>query len=461
MHRNYSDFFSGLYFIYDILVIIFAYYISHILRFEGINNSYTDAINVLVLLFVWIVVSKGMNFYEIHRTKQWDYKFSKIFSTIFLYFGVLTVLIFSFKLVTTSRLQIVYFVTILLLMIFFGHLLINYFIVKNQLRDSNLRRLLIIGAGRVGLKLFETISYHPEFGYNLIGFLDDNLEIDVLSSQVIGNIDDIEIIAKQYKIHEVIIAFPIRLEDKVRKVLNTCEYMGIRVRLIPDIYRISKSKLQLGSFAEIPIISVHPSPLENLVNKVLKRAFDIIFSLGVIICISPIFIFTALINKIFYPGPVLFIQKRTGYNQKEFNCYKFRSMKVQAREIADKVQAVQNDPRITKFGQFIRKTNIDELPQFFNVLKGNMSVVGPRPHMVSQNGEFKEAEKQYMTRHLIKPGITGWAQINGWRGPTDTQEKIQKRVEFDIWYMENWNFWLDIQIIVMTILSKKSRLNAF
>jgi len=342
-----------------------------------------------------------------------------------------------------------------------SHVVINFIILKIQMRDSHLKRLLIIGAGRVGISLFESISFHPEYGYNIVGYLDDEPEDKDLSSQIIGKLDEVEFIINEFKVHEVIIAFPIRFEDKVRNIINICEKSGVRVRVVPDIYRITSRRIELGTFSDIPILSIHPVPLENILYRLSKRGFDIIFSLCVILFLSPLLIFIALCIKLTSDGPIFFIQKRTGYNQKEFNCLKFRSMTVMSRDISDKQQAIENDPRVTKIGSFIRKTNIDELPQFINVLIGDMSVVGPRPHMISQNEEFMEAEKQYLTRHLIKPGITGWAQVNGWRGPTDTHNKIQKRVEFDIWYMENWNFWLDIQIIFMTLFSKKSKLNAF
>jgi putative colanic acid biosynthesis UDP-glucose lipid carrier transferase len=200
--------------------------------------------------------------------------------------------------------------------------------------------------------------------------------------------------------------------------------------------------------------------LDNRDNRIIKRIFDIVGASFGILFLSPLLVFVAIIIKLSdLKSPLFFTQKRTGYNQKEFNCYKFRSMQVVDKSIADSVQATKDDPRITPLGSFLRRTNIDELPQLINVLKGEMSLIGPRPHPIKMN-ELQGLVPDYLLRHFVIPGITGWAQVNGWRGITDTKEKIEKRVEFDLWYVENWSLWLDIKILWLTIFSKKSYKNA-
>ena len=201
---------------------------------------------------------------------------------------------------------------------------------------------------------------------------------------------------------------------------------------------------------EVPILYIREEPLRQIENRLGKRLFDIVFSSLFLLIFFPfIFLVVATIIKITSPGPIFFRQKRNGLNGKEFYCYKFRSMKVNAQ--ADTMQAVKDDPRKTKFGDFMRKTNIDELPQFINVLLGDMSVVGPRPHMLKHTEEYSELINRYMVRHLIKPGITGWAQVNGCRGETKELYQMEERVRKDIWYVENWTFWLDLRIIWLTV----------
>jgi exopolysaccharide biosynthesis polyprenyl glycosylphosphotransferase len=210
-----------------------------------------------------------------------------------------------------------------------------------------------------------------------------------------------------------------------------------------------------------PLLSAKNEKITRIRYKLLKRCFDIVFSLLVIVFIlSWLYPLIALLIKLESRGPVLFLQKRIGYQNNPFICFKFRSMVVHT-ETGDVMQASKNDPRLTKIGAFIRRHNIDEMPQFFNVLLGNMSVVGPRPHAVPHDIQYKNTMEDYILRHYAKPGITGWAQVNGWRGPTDTRQKIVGRAEHDIWYIRNWSFLLDLEIILKTIISKQSKLNAY
>ena len=199
---------------------------------------------------------------------------------------------------------------------------------------------------------------------------------------------------------------------------------------------------------------------QNIYSRMLKRAFDLVFSSVVLVCSPVIFIPIAIAVKLSSPGPVFFKQKRTGFRGKEFNCYKFRTMRVNAA--SDEVQATRHDPRKTRVGEFLRKTSLDELPQFINVFLGDMSVVGPRPHMVKHTHDYSKIIDKYMLRHLIKPGITGWAQVNGYRGETRELWQMERRVEYDVWYIEHWNFWLDIKIIFLTVVNAfKGEKNAF
>lgn len=238
------------------------------------------------------------------------------------------------------------------------------------------------------------------------------------------------------------------------------ESHAIHFYIIPGTTPYIHRRLHFDRIGDVPILSIRQEPLESPINEAIKRGFDILFS-SVALLFSPIiFIPVAIAIKCSSPGPVFFKQKRTGLRGKEFNCYKFRTMKLNNN--SDKVQATKDDPRITRVGEFLRKTSIDELPQFWNVLKGDMSVVGPRPHMIKHTEEYSKLIDTYMVRHLIKPGITGWAQVNGYRGETKELWQMKMRVQYDVWYIENWDFFFDLKIIYLTVLNAiKGEKNAY
>ncbi|MBO7317226.1 MAG: exopolysaccharide biosynthesis polyprenyl glycosylphosphotransferase, partial [Bacteroidales bacterium] len=219
--------------------------------------------------------------------------------------------------------------------------------------------------------------------------------------------------------------------------------------IIPSMVPYLHRCLHYDNVGSVPILSIRPEPLENPLNSALKRTFDILFSGLFLIFFPLVLIPVAIAVKVSSPGPVFFKQKRTGLRGKDFYCYKFRTMRVNDK--SDEQQATKNDPRKTKVGDFLRKTNIDELPQFWNVFKGDMSVVGPRPHMIKHTEDYSKLIDTYMLRHLVKPGITGWAQVNGYRGETKELWQMAKRVQYDVWYIENWDFFLDLKIIYLTI----------
>jgi len=294
-------------------------------------------------------------------------------------------------------------------------------------------------------------------GYQFIGFLNSEPSDDL---DVIGHPDDLESIIDEHQIQMVFVTLSHSPEEnRRREFLKICNQKGIRLRYIPENQRWYKTRQNMESVGSLVLINPQEIPLDDFGSRIGKRMFDFVFSLAVILLIfSWLFPILAILIKASSKGPVFFVQKRTGYNNKAFNCLKFRSMQVNAS--ANIQQATANDNRITWIGRFIRKTNIDEFPQFFNVLWGQMSVVGPRPHMLKHTEEYSGLIEYYLTRHYIKPGITGWAQVNGYRGETDEVWKMQKRVDFDKEYIENWTFLWDIKILFMTVFEKKSYSNA-
>ena len=239
--------------------------------------------------------------------------------------------------------------------------------------------------------------------------------------------------------------------ELLTKVVKVADDNVVDFFYVPQISQYISRSFQMDTIGAVPVLSIRRNPLKKSINRFVKRGFDIVFS-SVFLCFYPlVYIPIAIAIKASSPGPVYFKQKRTGYRGTEFWCYKFRTMRV--NNDADKAQATRNDPRKTRLGDFLRRTSLDELPQFINVFKGEMSVVGPRPHMVRHTEEYSKIVDQYMVRHLVKPGITGWAQVNGYRGLTDEVWKMEKRVQYDVWYIENWTFLLDLKIIVRTVLN--------
>ena len=317
-------------------------------------------------------------------------------------------------------------------------------------RGRNYVRIIIVGSNHTSVQLLEEINRTDTYGYKFMGFF-DNKPHESFNGTLTGTIDDIDDFVRRNHIDEVYYTLSGNKADLMPRVLHIAEDNLAKFYYVPQINRYVTSSFALGSVGSIPVLEPHRNKLENPANRALKRAFDIIFS-GTFLLLSPvIFIPVAIAIKLSSPGPVFFKQKRTGYRGIDFTCYKFRTMRVNAD--ADKVQATLDDPRKTRVGEFLRRTSIDELPQFINVFKGDMSVVGPRPHMLKHTEDYRKLISQYMVRHQVKPGVTGWAQVNGLRGVTDQLWKMESRVSHDVWYIEHWNFLLDIKIIVMTVLN--------
>ena len=237
----------------------------------------------------------------------------------------------------------------------------------------------------------------------------------------------------------------------INNLINTCDYYGIKVKVIPDFFWSLLQKISLDRFADVPVISLREFPLDYAHSRLLKRSFDILVSSLILLFFSIIYSIIGIAIKLSSKGPVYFKQERTGLDSMNFVCYKFCSMRQQSPEIANTLQATRDDPRITWVGRFLRKTNLDEIPQIINVFKGDMSLIGPRPHMLKHTDQYQELIPKYMVRHLVKPGITGWAQVNGYRGETKEIELMKKRVEYDLYYIENWTFWFDIKILLLTL----------
>jgi putative colanic acid biosynthesis UDP-glucose lipid carrier transferase len=323
------------------------------------------------------------------------------------------------------------------------------------------RAVIIIGGGRIGTDLYSFFKQNPERGYSLIGFFDDDPKTVSDNHLYLGGTDDCISYVLNNKVDEIFCTLPSSEAQTIERLMLDADKNLIRFKFIPEYYDYAKKPTFIQSFGHIPVISVRPEPLENMLNRFIKRLFDVTFSLFIILFVfSWLFPILAILIKLESRGPIFFVQERSGRDNKPFKCYKFRSMRV--NKDSDKKQATRGDARITKTGAFIRKTSLDELPQFFNVILGNMSVVGPRPHMISHTQQYSQLIDTFMVRHFLKPGITGWAQIKGLRGETQTTQAMLERVEADVWYLENWSFLLDLKIVFLTFWNAlRGEKNAF
>ncbi len=324
-------------------------------------------------------------------------------------------------------------------------------LMLKRLRRSgrNTKKVVVVGTGVSAMELTKRLYSDSGYGNCILGYFDD-VVLDGFEGNYLGRISDLDEFCKQEKVDEIYHTIASNYIEILNKVIKIADENFCKFFYVPLMNPKLQHRFYMMSLNEsIPAVSVHPSPLRNSLNRAIKRGFDIVFS-SVALIFSPIvFIPVAIAIKLDSPGPIFFRQKRTGYLGNEFYCYKFRTMRV--NNDADNVQATKDDARKTRLGNFLRHSSIDELPQFWNVLKGDMSVVGPRPHMLAHTEAYCRLIDQYMVRHLVKPGITGWAQVLGFRGATDQLWQMERRVDNDVWYIEHWSFLLDMKIIIRTI----------
>lgn len=340
------------------------------------------------------------------------------------------------------------------LCIVISRLVMHAFISRYRRLGRNLRSVVFVGSGLNMLDLYGEMMGDPSTGYRVLGYFDDE-PAEHLHLPYLGKVNEVIPYLRTLPVSpaappRLYCSLPSVRAAEILELINYCENHLIRFCSVPNVRNYLRRSMRMTLVGDVPVLYMREEPLRQPLNRFVKRLFDIVFSLSFLCTLFPfIYIFVAIVTKITSPGPVFFKQKRNGLNGKEFYCYKFRSMKV--NRDADTVQATKDDPRKTKFGNFLRKSSIDELPQFINVLKGDMSVVGPRPHMLKHTEEYSALINKYMVRHFIKPGITGWAQVNGCRGETKELSQMEDRIRKDIWYVENWSFWLDLRIIYMTV----------
>lgn len=375
-------------------------------------------------------------------------------STVFIVLvSILTTIFFALFKVARS-IDLSFWVTSYIILTFLYvilHICIRLALKAYRRRGYNHKRVVLVGAGDSGKAIYNELK-GSDFGYKVKGYFNANNVEDDEMPEYLGELDRVKEYIIKNRIDEVYCTLDIEDQAIITDLILFTERNMVRFYLVPHIFNYIKRRVVLKFVESVPVISLRYEPLQYLSNRIIKRSFDVFFSLCVLVFVfPPVLLIIGTLIKLSSPGPLFFKQERTGLQGKSFMCYKFRSMQVNQK--ADLQSAVVGDPRVTKIGAFIRKTSIDELPQFFNVLRGEMSVVGPRPHMIKHTEEYSRIIDKYMVRHLVKPGITGWAQVTGFRGETKTVKDMENRVKKDMWYIEHWSFLLDIKIIFRTVFN--------
>jgi len=328
-------------------------------------------------------------------------------------------------------------------------------------RSREVRSIVVVGANDAGIKFADVCSHHPNLFMEVCGFFDDRSDErhpTHLEHAMLGKMADIATYVRKHNIKMIFISQPISAQPRIRKLIDDLKDTTASVYFLPDVYVFDLMQARFDTIGGMPVIAISETPFMGI-NSVIKRGTDIAVSSVALILLGPLMLFIAMLVKLSSPGPVIFKQRRYGLYGEEIYVYKFRSMTVTDDGAVVK-QAQKNDQRITRVGGFLRRTSLDELPQFINALQGRMSVVGPRPHAVAHNEEYRKLIKGYMLRHKVKPGITGWAQVNGLRGETATLDKMEARIQYDLDYLRNWSLWLDLWIIIKTVKVVFTRENA-
>jgi putative colanic acid biosynthesis UDP-glucose lipid carrier transferase len=434
----------------DIIIIT----VSLLIIMRGYSQVFDkDYLLVLIgVLFFYSYIGESLALYRSWRLGRFSTICRLVLFNITLAFLLMTLVLFLFKYSEIySRVTIACWYLLSVIILIGWRFCVREVKRVRRAKGFNVQKIAIVGLTETGRNLYDEIIKHDELGFECVGFYDDRepSRLDGFDlSLIIGTINDAVELARSGQVKKLYVCLPMLAEKRIADIIEALGDSTADVLITPDFLLKNLMNARIGSVGEVDTISVFESPVNGM-RRFYKRSFDIVFSLCAIVGISPVLIGVAIAVYMSSPGAILFKQDRYGLDGRKIKVWKFRSMTV--TENADKVvQASKGDARITNVGAFIRKTSLDELPQFFNVLFGDMSVVGPRPHAVAHNEEYRKLVTYYMLRHKVLPGITGWAQVNGWRGETDTLDKMEKRIQYDLAYIRNWTLWWDVKIVFLT-----------
>lgn len=448
--------FNRLQVVIDAFVIALSYFLAWVIKFyvPFLNDNVGRLpfrVYMSALLFIvpgYLILNYAFNLYTPKRIQGRRLELSNIIKAntigMFLFVGAL----YLVKQIDFSRHVIVIFYVVNIFLETVSRNLIRLGLRQMRSRGYNQKHVLLVGYSRAAEEYIDRILANPQWGYKVRGILDDHIEAgtEYKGIKVLGRIANLMVILPQNHLDEIAITLGLNEYYRLEQIVALCEKSGVHTKFIPDYNRIIPTKPYTEDILGLPVINIRYVPLSNTFNALIKRIMDLGGALAAIVLFSPVMLFSVIMIKITSPGPLIYKQERVGLHNRNFMMYKFRSMDVQPPEEEKKAWTVKDDPRVTNFGKFMRKTSIDELPQLFNVLRGEMSLVGPRPERPFFVEKFREEIPRYMIKHQVRPGLTGWAQVNGYRGNTS----IRKRIEYDLYYIENWTIGLDIKILFLT-----------
>ena len=453
--------------IIDAVVLVLSYFLAWLIRFVGPmaatavrTRSFRQYMLMLVFIVpVYLLLYQAFTLYTPMRMQGRRLVLANIIKANSL--GLL-ILMFTFYMIDESdfsRSTYIMFYVINIVLQWCVRMLIFMLLRDMREKGLNQKQLICVGYSRAAEEYIDRVLANPQWGYVIRGILDDNVPAgtEYKGIKVLGRIANLNVILPENRLDEIAITLGLSEYYRLEEIVALCEKSGVHTKFIPDYNNIIPTRPYTEDLLGLPVINIRHVPLTNTFNSMVKRSIDIFGALVAIILFSPIMLISAILVKTTSKGPLIFRQERVGLHNKPFYMYKFRSMAVQ--EIKDEKAAwtTKNDPRVTGIGKIMRKTSIDELPQLFNVLKGDMSLVGPRPERPQFVEKFREEIPRYMVKHQVRPGMTGWAQINGYRGDTS----IKRRIEFDLYYIENWTVGLDIKILILTIFKGFINKNAY
>lgn len=459
--------FSRLHMLIDIFVIAISYFCAWLLRFVGPfaeTAVRTKSLEQYMFLLVFIIPAymilyHAFNLYTPLRMQGRRLVLANVIKANTLGLLLTIFMFYMLKENDYSRLTFYIFYFVNITVEWGVRMLIFYLLRDMRRRGLNLKQMILVGYSRAAEEYIDRVQQNPQWGYVIRGILDDNIPAGTVyhDIKVIGRIDNLMVILPENRLDEIAITLGLSEYDRLEEIVAMCEKSGVHTKFIPDYNKIIPTRPYTEDILGLPVINIRYVPLNNTFNALVKRVMDVVGSIAAIIVSSPVMLLMCILIKATSPGPLIYKQERVGLHNRTFMMYKFRSMELQPEAEERKAWTVKNDPRVTGIGKFMRRTSIDELPQLFNILKGDMSLVGPRPERPFFVEKFREEIPRYMVKHQVRPGLTGWAQVNGYRGDTS----IRKRIDYDLYYIENWTVGFDIKILLLTFFKGFINKNAY
>lgn len=459
--------FTRLHVAIDIIVIAFSYIFAWFFRFVGpLADSATtsktfEEYMILLLMIIpgYLLLYQAFTLYEPIRMQGRRLVLANVIKANTLGFLIIMFVLYYVEEGNFSRVTFGIFYVTNICLEWAVRMFIFYILRDMRKKGLNQKQVLLVGYSRAAEEYIDRIQQNPQWGYTVRGILDDNVPAGTMykNVKVIGRIANLMVILPVSSLDEIAITLGLNQYYRLEEIVTLCEKSGVHTKFIPDYNKIIPTKPYTEDIQGLPVINIRYVPLSNTFNALVKRVMDIVGSIVGIIVSSPVMLLMCILIKLTSPGPLIYKQERVGLHNKTFCMYKFRSMEVQPESEEKKAWTKKNDPRVTGIGKFMRRTSIDELPQLFNILKGDMSLVGPRPERPFFVEKFREEIPRYMVKHQVRPGLTGWAQVNGYRGDTS----IRKRIECDLYYIENWSIGFDIKIMFLTVFKGFINKNAY